>query len=235
MTHIPAPPVPRTPAKKERPAWKEPILWLAAFALVIGLGLAVEASGAQRLFADEKVRSAMDRLRSRLQPEVVGWFESVFPPRYFSDLPYLEQEFGIQIPNFPAEAQRIFQQQWQRVVAAVAGAAAFARDALAGLVTLGLVLALLGLVLTAVVGGWSELPSTISGSLLVTGLGCLLLYWATASVLNRAAARIPAEGLLVAQAWTADFMSYQLAVGIPLLILGAAGPLLLFLLSSRVP
>jgi len=219
--------------KRERQAWKEPLLWLTALVAVAGLGLAIEAKAVSLLVEERAIAGGLQGLRERIEPQVVGFFNSLIAPDEMRELQWLEESYGLGLPDLGQEAAKSFDSGWRAVVQTISRGAATLRNMLASAVRVGLLVAFFSLVLVAVIDGWVSLGEQVTGVLLANGASCLLVYVALAVALGRAEQTAPARAVLVARQWVQDFLGFQLSVGIPFLVLGGAGILLLYLLSPK--
>jgi len=203
--------------RTERPAWKDALLWVFAFLSVSGLSLAIETKAASQLFQEGAVTQALESIRGRVEPQVTAFF------------------YGIGLPNFGQEAARAFTSGWKTIVQRLTGAAASIRAALDSVAWIGLIAALVGLVGAALVGGWFSFGEHLTGAFLANGAMCLLVYLAAVAAVGQVEQSSPQEAILVGRAWIGGFLAYQLAVGIPLLILGGGGTLALYFLAPKPP
>ena len=219
--------------RRERQAWKEPLLWLTAFMAVAGLGLAIEAKAVSLLVEETALATGLQGLRERIEPQVLGFFNSLIPPEEMRELQQWDEAYGLGLPDLGQEAGKSFDSGWRSVVQTVSRGAATLRTMLASAIRIGLLVAFFSLVLVAVLDGWLSLGEQVTGVLLANGASCILVYVALAAALGQAEQSAPARAMLAARQWVQDFLGFQLAVGIPLLVLGGAGTLLLYYLSPK--
>jgi hypothetical protein len=221
--------------RTERPAWKDALLWVFAFLSVSGLSLAIETKAASQLFQEGAVTQALESIRGRVEPQVTAFFNGLIPVQEMREWQSLEQYYGIGLPNFGQEAARAFTSGWKTIVQRLTGAAASIRAALDSVAWIGLIAALVGLVGAALVGGWFSFGEHLTGAFLANGAMCLLVYLAAVAAVGQVEQSSPQEAILVGRAWIGGFLAYQLAVGIPLLILGGGGTLALYFLAPKPP
>jgi len=219
--------------QRERLAWKEALLWLFAFVTVSGLGLMIEAKAANRLFDERRVAQAVEGLRGQVRPRVGDFFAALISPQEQREWEWLNREYGLGLPNVAGQAMQLFDSGWREVAQTAARVARAVRETFDAVAMVGLLAALAGLIGAGLVGRWWAVGEHLMGALLANGAMCILIYLAVVAALGKAAQSVPTQAILVAHNLVGGFQEFQLAVGIPLLILGGAGTLALYLLQPK--